>query len=54
MRKLTGKDKNNVTVENHPLTNMISELAGKRRGEDRCRILKMNWKIREPKPKTHL
>ena len=44
MRKLTGKDKDNIKVENHPLTNMISKLAGMRRGEDKCRKIKMHLK----------
>ena len=51
MRKLTGKDENNKKIENHPLTNMISKLAGMRRGDDKCRTLKMNSKIKEPPPK---
>ena len=42
MRKLTGKDKDNIKVENHPLTNMISKLASMRRGEDKYRTLKMH------------
>ena len=53
MRKLTGKDKNNMNVENHPLTNMISKLASMRR-EDKCRTLKMLQKIRESQLKTIL
>ena len=28
MRKPGGKDKDNIKVQNHPLTNMISKLAG--------------------------
>ena len=42
MRKLTGKDKDNIKVENHPLTNMLSNLAGMRRGDNKCRTLKMH------------
>ena len=41
MRKLTGKDKDNIKVENHPLT--ISKLASMRSGE-KCRTLKMQNK----------
>ena len=31
MRKLTGKDGDNIKVENHRLTNMISKLANMRK-----------------------
>ena len=31
MRKLTGKDKDNIKVENHLLTNMISKIVNMRR-----------------------
>ena len=51
MRKLTSKDKDNIKVENHPLTNMVTKLARMRR-EDKCRTLKIHLKIREPQPKT--
>ena len=54
MRKLTGKDKDDIKVEKHPLTNMISKLAGMRRGEDKCRTLKVHSKLREPQPKRIL
>ena len=37
-------------VENHALTNMISKLASLRSGEDKCRTLKMHFKIRELQP----
>ena len=43
---LTGKGKDNVKVGNHPLTNMISKLARMRKGENKCRTLKM--KLRRP------
>ena len=46
MRKLIGKDKDNIQVENHPLTNIISKLACRKR-ENKCRTLKMHLKIRE-------
>ena len=48
MKKLTGKGKDNLKVVNHPLTNMISKLASMRRGEDKCRTLKMHLKLRKP------
>ena len=54
MRKLTGKGKDNIKVENHPLTNVISKLARMRRGDDRCRKLKMHLKIRDPQPQIIL
>ena len=54
MKKLTGKGKDNIKVGNHPLTNMISKLADMRRGEDKCRTLKIHSKIKEPQPKTFL
>ena len=53
MRKLTGKNKDNIKVENHALSNMILKLASIR-WEDKCRTLKMHLKIREPQPKTIL
>ena len=31
MKKLTGKDKDNIKVGNHPLTNMISKIVNMRR-----------------------
>ena len=42
MRKLTGREKDNIKVENHLLTNIISKLAGIRRAEDKGRTLKMH------------
>ena len=47
MKKLTGKDKDNIKVGNHLLTNMISKLASMGREEGRCRILKIHLKIRD-------
>ena len=44
---LTGKGKDNLNVGNHPQTN-ISKLASKRRGEGKCRTLKMHLKLRRP------
>lgn len=54
MSKLTGKCKDNRKVENHPLTNVASKLARMRRGDDRCRKLKMHLKIRDPQPQIIL
>ena len=48
MKKLTGNGKDNLKVGNHPLTNMISKLASMRRGEDKCRMLKMHLKLMRP------
>ena len=33
MRKLTGKGKDNIKVGNHPVMNMISDVASTRRGQ---------------------
>ena len=54
MKKLTGKGKNNLKVGNHPLTNTISKLASVRRGEDKCRTLKMHLKLRYQQAETIL
>ena len=54
MKKLTGKGKDNIKVGNHPLTNMISKLASMRRGEDKCRTLKMHLKLRDQQPEIIL
>ena len=35
MKKLTGKGKDNLKVGNHPLTNMMPELASLRKGDDK-------------------
>ena len=48
MKKLTGKGKDNFKVGNHPLTDMISKPASMRRGENKCRTLKMHLKLRRP------
>ena len=45
MKKLTGKGKDNLKVGNHPLTNMVSELASMRKGGDKCRTLKIRLKL---------
>ena len=42
MRKLTNKKKNNINIENRPLENMVSKLAGMRRGEDKHGTLTMH------------
>ena len=52
MGKLTGKGKHIVKVENHPHTNMISKPAIVRREEYKCRILEMNFKLKEQQLKT--
>lgn len=54
MRKLTCKGKNNIKVENHSLTNMISKLASMRKGKEKCRTLKIHFKLRDQQPKTSL
>ena len=46
MRKLTGKDKDDIQVENHPLTNIITKVANMRR-KDKCITLKMHLKIKK-------
>ena len=33
MKKVTGKDKYNIKVGNHPLANMVSKLASLRQGQ---------------------
>mgnify|MGYP002477316433 CR=1 FL=1 len=50
--KLTGKAKDNIKIENNPLTN-ISKIANMR-GEDKCRTLKIHLKISEPQSQTIL
>ena len=52
MGKLTGRDKHKVKVGIHPHTNMITKPAIMRRGEYKCRILEMQWKLRDQQPKT--
>ena len=47
MKKFTGKGKDNLKAGNHLLTDMISKLASMRRGEDKCRTLKMHLKLRD-------
>ena len=51
MGKLTSKGKHIVKAGNHPHTNMISKPAIMRRGEYKCRILKMHLKLRDHKLK---
>ena len=46
MKKLTGKGKDNLKVGNHPVANRISKLASMRRGEDKCRTVKIHLKLR--------
>ena len=47
MKNLIGKGKDNIQVGNHPLTNTISKPAIMRRGEDKCRRLKIYLKLSE-------
>ena len=47
MEKLTSKGKHKVKVGNHLHTNMILKLATVRRGEHKCRILKMHLKLKD-------
>ena len=54
MEKLTGKGKHTVSVGNHPDTNMISKPAIVRRGEHKCRILEMHFKLKDQQLKTTL
>ena len=54
MGKLTGKGKHTLKVGNHPLTNMITKPAMVRRGEYKCRMLKMHSKLRDHQLKTIL
>ena len=41
MIKLTSKFNDNIKIENHPLTNVISKLAGMRKRRRQCKIFKM-------------
>ena len=52
MRKIPGKGKGRK-VENYSLTNMISKLASLRKGEDKCRTLKMHLKLRDQQQKNN-
>ena len=54
MEKLTGKGKHTVKVGNRPHTNMISKSSIVRRGEHKCRILKMHLKLKDQQLKTIL
>ena len=47
MGKLTSKGKHTVKVGNHPHKNRISNPAFVRRGEYKCRIWEMQWKLRD-------
>ena len=44
MGKLTSKGKHKIKVGNNAKTNMISKPAIVRRGEHKCRIMKMHLK----------
>ena len=52
MRKFTGKCKHKSGK--HPFTDRISKLTSVRRGEDKCRTLKMHLKLRDPQSTTIL
>ena len=52
MIKLTGKDRDNIKVENHTLTKIISKLASIKSGEDKCRTPKNHVKLRDQQTKT--
>ena len=54
MEKLTDKGKHTVKAGSHLHTNMISKPATVRRGEHKCRILKMHLKLKEQELKTIL
>ena len=54
MKKLPGKCKDNLKVGNYPLTNMISKVPSIRRGEDKCRTLKIRLKLRRSARQTIL
>ena len=48
MKKHNGKVNDNLKLGSNQLTNMISKLASMRRGESKCRTLKMHLKLRRP------
>ena len=52
MGQLIGKHKHTAKVGNHPHTNVISKPIMVRRGEYKCRILEMYWKLRDEQLKT--
>ena len=54
MGKLTSEDKHIVKVGNHPHTYMISKPATVRRGKYKCRMLKMQLKLRDQQLQTIL
>ena len=54
MGKLISKGKHKVKVGNHLHTNMISKPAIVGRGEHKCRILEMHWKLSDQQLKTIL
>ena len=53
MKKLTGEGKDNIKVENHPWTN-ISKISSMRKGEDKCKTLKIHLKLSNQPPETIL
>ena len=54
LKPLYLKKKGSTKVGNHQHTNMILKLAIMRRGEYKCRILEMNWKLRDQQLKIIL
>ena len=50
MRKLTGKGKDKIKIENPPLTNMISKLASMRR-EGQMQNIENAFEIKRPATK---
>ena len=53
-KKLTGKGKHTVKVENHLYTDMTSKRPTERRGEHKCSILEMHLKLKDQQLKTIL
>ena len=54
MRKIISKGNHKVKVGNHLHTNMTSKPAIVRRGEYKCMILEMHWKLKDRQLKTIL
>jgi len=54
MEKLTSKGKHTVKIQNHPHTNIILKPEIVRRGEHKCRILKIHLKLKDQELKTVL
>ena len=52
MRRLTSKGKHIVNIENDSHTNMLTKPEMMRKGEYKCRILKMHLQLRDQQFKT--